>query len=57
LKVRLLGIGVSGFDAPVQKSLFDDGATGRGAQIDDVREKVRVKFGKKALVRASDLEK
>jgi DNA polymerase-4 len=56
LKVRLLGIGVSGFDEPVQKSLFDTDAPKRGARIDDLREKVREKFGRKALVRASDLE-
>jgi DNA polymerase-4 len=57
LKVRLLGIGVSGFDEPVQKSLFDADAPKRGARIDDLREKVREKFGRKALVRASDLER
>lgn len=56
LKVRLLGIGVSGFDEPAQKSLFEDDSPKRGAQIDELREKVREKFGRKALVRASDLE-
>jgi DNA polymerase-4 len=57
MKVRLLGIGVSGFDEPVQKSLFDGDLPKRGARIDDLREKVREKFGGKALVRASDLER
>ncbi|MEO8501478.1 MAG: DNA polymerase IV [Vicinamibacteria bacterium] len=56
-KVRLLGIGVSGFDDPAQKSLFEDQGHGRDAQIDEVRDKVREKFGRKALVRASDLER
>lgn len=55
-KVRLLGIGVSGFDEPAQKSLFVEEAPGRGARIDQLRDKVREKFGGKALVRASDLE-
>ena len=55
-KVRLLGIGVSGFAEPVQKSLFAEEAPGRGARIDEIRDKVREKFGKEALVRASDLE-
>jgi hypothetical protein len=54
--VRLLGIGVSGFAAPVQKSLFEEEAPGRGARIDELRDQVRRKFGKEALVRASDLE-
>ncbi len=55
-KVRLLGIGVSGFAEPVQKSLFAEEAPGRGARIDEIRDKVREKFGKEALVRGSDLE-
>ena len=57
LKVRLLGIGVSGFDEPAQKSLFEDEGSARGAKIDDVRDRVREKFGKTALVRASELER
>ena len=56
LKVRLLGIGVSGFAEPVQRSLFEEEAPGRGARIDEIRDRVREKFGKEALVRASDLE-
>ena len=56
LKVRLLGIGVSGFAEPVQKTLFGEEAPGRGARIDELRDQVRRKFGKEALVRASDLE-
>ncbi len=55
LKVRLLGIGVSGFAEPVQRSLFEEDAPKRGARIDALRDKVRAKFGKEALVRASDL--
>jgi nucleotidyltransferase/DNA polymerase involved in DNA repair len=57
LKVRLLGIGVSGFEEPFQRMLFDDEAPKRGARIDELRDKVREKFGKEALVRGSDLEK
>ena len=57
LKVRLLGIGVSGFDEPAQKSLFEDEGSARGAKIDGVRDRVREKFGKTALVRASELER
>lgn len=56
-RVRLLGLGVSGFEEPAQKSLFEPDEPKRGARIDDLRDKVREKFGKKALVRASDLEK
>ena len=56
LKVRLLGIGVSGFAEPVQKSLFEEETPRRGARIDEIRDRVRKKFGKEALKRASDLE-
>jgi nucleotidyltransferase/DNA polymerase involved in DNA repair len=56
MRVRLLGIGVSGFEEPVQKSLFDEASPPRGARIDELRDKVRQKFGKEALRRASDLE-
>jgi DNA polymerase IV len=56
LKVRLLGIGVSGFSEPVQKSLFEAETPGRSARIDEIRDRVREKFGKEALRRASDLE-
>lgn len=56
LKVRLLGIGVSGFSDPVQKSLFEEETPRRGARIDELRDTVRKRFGKEALVRASDLE-
>ena len=56
LKVRLLGLGVSGFDAPAQKSLFDADEPRKEARIDELRDQVRQKFGRKALVRGSDLE-
>jgi nucleotidyltransferase/DNA polymerase involved in DNA repair len=56
LKVRLLGLGVSGFEEPAQKSLFEDETPRRGARIDQVRDRVSEKFGRKALIRASDLE-
>lgn len=56
LKVRLLGIGVSGFTEPVQRTLFEEESPRRGARIDELRDRVREKFGREALVRASDLE-
>ncbi len=56
LKVRLLGIGVSGFSDPVQKSLFEEETPRLGARIDELRDTVRKRFGREALVRASDLE-
>jgi nucleotidyltransferase/DNA polymerase involved in DNA repair len=55
-KVRLLGIGLSGFEEPAQKSLFEGEGSLPGARIDELRDQVEEKFGKKALVRASDLE-
>lgn len=57
LKVRLLGIGVSGFGQPVQRTLFEDDTKPPGARIDELRERVGAKFGRKALIRASELEK
>jgi DNA polymerase-4 len=56
-KVRLLGIAVSGFHEPAQKSLFEDDTPKPGERIDLLRETVREKFGRRALVRASELEK
>ncbi len=56
LKVRLLGLGVSGFDVPVQKSLFEDPEPRKEMLVDELRDQVRQKFGRKALVRGSDLE-
>lgn len=56
LKVRLLGLGVSGFEEKAQKSLFDEAAPSRSARLDELRDRVREKFGREALVRASDLE-
>ena len=55
-KVRLLGIGVSGFDAPAQASLFGEEESARDKRIDHLRDEVRERFGSKALVRGSDLE-
>ena len=56
LRVRLLGIGVSGFDEPAQKSLFEEDTQNKAAKIDELRDKVREKFGRRALVRGSDLQ-
>jgi hypothetical protein len=38
-----------------QKSHFEPGASAREARIDELRDKVGEKFGRKALVRASHL--
>jgi len=56
VKVRLLGIGVSGFAEPAQKALFDEDVSPQGSRIDELRDVVGQKFGPQALRRASDLE-
>jgi nucleotidyltransferase/DNA polymerase involved in DNA repair len=69
LRVRLLGVGVSGFDVPRQKSLLDDdespasdasrpdAAADRRADstVSRARDQLRERFGEAALVRASSL--
>jgi nucleotidyltransferase/DNA polymerase involved in DNA repair len=52
LKVRLIGVGVTGFDDAGQLSMFDtpDNAPGR---VDRVMADIRKRFGKDAITRAS----
>jgi DNA polymerase-4 len=56
-RVRLLGVGVSGFvtDALVQRMLFDDEDRANQRQLDTAADAVRAKFGAAALGRASGL--
>lgn len=57
MRVRLIGVGVSGLDAggPVQKSLFDDPDRARHSDLDRISDQIRQKFGTEALHRASGL--
>jgi DNA polymerase-4 len=56
--VRLIGVGVSGFEQPKEKqlSLFPDEARERDTRLDSVRDQINAKFGKGALNRASGLQ-
>ncbi|HTI50890.1 MAG TPA: DNA polymerase IV [Planctomycetaceae bacterium] len=56
-RIRLLGVGVSGFrrDAEIQKSLFADEAREKLAELDQVADRIRQRFGKSALHRGSGL--
>ena len=58
LPVRLLGVGVSGFEATGQKqlTLFPDEAREKDSRLDQVRDQINDKFGKGALNRASGLQ-
>ena len=55
--VRLLGVGVSGFDATPQKqlSLFPNAEQARDARLDHVRDSIQERFGAGALLPASGL--
>jgi DNA polymerase-4 len=57
LPIRLLGVGVSGFELPREKqlSLFPDESRERDTRLDSVRDQINAKFGKSALSRASGL--
>ncbi len=57
-KVRLLGVGVSGFEqkSAQQLSLFEDGIR-EESKLDEVEDLVRKKFGKNAISRAEGLQK
>jgi len=57
LAVRLLGVGVSGFDHPeqTQRSLFDDGEHVVQADLDQAADQIREKFGAASIARASGL--
>jgi DNA polymerase-4 len=55
--VRLLGMGVSGFDASgVQGLLFDQDERQKQNQLDAVADRIQQRFGKSALGRGSVLE-
>jgi DNA polymerase-4 len=55
-KVRLIGIGVSGFDQEAQTSLFDTGKE-RKHKVEEVIADIRGRFGKNAITRASLVKK
>lgn len=57
LLVRLLGVGVSGFENPeqVQRSLFDDAEHERHGRLDAVADQIKDRFGAASLKRASGL--
>ena len=57
LQVRLIGVGVSGFEnsEQVQRNLFDDGEHERHGRLDAVADQIKKRFGTDALHRASGL--
>ena len=57
-KVRLLGVGMSGFEdkTGAQLSLFEQ-SNGKPSELDIVEDLVRKKFGKNAISRAAGLSK
>jgi DNA polymerase-4 len=56
-RIRLLGVGLSGFDgiAQVQQSLFADAGREKMMQLDQAADQIRSRFGSSALHRASGL--
>ncbi|MBN1291202.1 MAG: DNA polymerase IV [Candidatus Latescibacteria bacterium] len=52
LKVRLIGVSVSGFDENCQTSLFDAGSE-RKEKVEELLDNIRGRFGKGAITRAS----
>jgi DNA polymerase-4 len=57
LRVRLLGVGISGFDNPeqVQGSLFADEDRERQSRLDETADRLKERFGASALQRGSSL--
>lgn len=57
LSIRLLGVGVSGFDqaALVQQTLFEDQRHAAQEKLDEATDRIRQRFGAEALARASGL--
>lgn len=55
--VRLLGVGVSGFDNPeqTQQLLFDDEAHAAQASVDEAADQIRAKFGGQSIARAASM--
>jgi DNA polymerase-4 len=56
-RIRLLGVGLSGFDGigQVQQSLFADPEREKMTQLDQAADQIRSRFGSSALHRASGL--
>ncbi|NLF70900.1 MAG: DNA polymerase IV [Candidatus Anammoximicrobium sp.] len=54
LRIRLLGVGLSGFEHPalVQRSLFPEFENERQARLDEVADQIKDKFGQAGLQRA-----
>ena len=54
LHIRLLGVGMSGFDHPamVQLSLFPEAEHERQSRLDEVADQIKEKFGQAGLQRA-----
>lgn len=54
LQIRLLGVGMSGFDQPglVQLSLFPEAEHERQSRLDQVTDQIKEKFGQASLQRA-----
>lgn len=59
LGVRLLGMGVSGFEEeqPAQRSLFEEDKREKQGRLDTLTDDVKRRFGKTALRRATDLKR
>lgn len=57
LRVRLLGVGISGFENPeqVQVGLFADDDRRRQTRLDETADRLKERFGSNALQRASSL--
>ena len=57
LRVRLLGVGISGFENPeqVQGNLFADEDRQRQGRLDETADRLKERFGSSALQRASSL--
>ncbi len=57
LRIRLLGVGVSGFDQPQRKqlALFPDELHERNSRLDEVADKIKNKFGPSSLQRGLGL--
>ena len=51
-KVRLIGVGVSGFEKGGQTSLFDS-ESGKKEKIEELLSDIRNRFGGKSILRAS----
>jgi len=57
--VRLIGMGVSGFDTSgtIQQTLFDQEERGRRGRLDAVADEIRARYGRDAITRAGTIGK